>query len=138
MSQGHSVMIITGSLAKDPEMRYTPSGQAVANFSIPVNRKYTSSNGEQVQETTWHRITVWGKTAEACNTYLKKGSVVTVVGTLTPDKSTGGPRVYQKSDGSYGASFEVRASEVRFHSSPAGVAPDDQDASAGADDDVPF
>ena len=80
-------LIIVGNLGKDPEMRYTPSGQAVTSFSVASNRKYTSSNGEQVNETIWFRISAWGKQAEICNQYLKKGSRVLVEGRLTPDKS---------------------------------------------------
>ncbi len=114
MSGSMAVLMIVGALAKDPEMRYTPSGQAVTSFSVPVNRKYTNSAGEQVNETTWYRITTWGKRAEICNQYLKKGSIVGIDGRLVPDKNTGGPRVYQKNDGSYGAGYDVQADDVRF------------------------
>lgn len=110
-------IIIVGNLGKDPEMRYTPSGQAVTSFSVATTRQYTSGSGEQVKETCWFRVSVWGKMAEVCSTYLKKGSKVLVEGRLTPDKSTGGPRVYDKQDGSSGASFEVNAQTVRFLSS---------------------
>ncbi len=97
----YHTIIIVGNLGKDPEMRYTPSGQAVTSFSVASNRKYTSSNGEQVNETIWFRISAWGKQAEICNQYLKKGSKVLVEGRLTPDKNTGGPRIWQKQDGSF-------------------------------------
>lgn len=143
MSGSMASFVIVGALAKDPEMRYTPSGQAVTSFSVPVNRKYTASNGEQVQETTWFRIATWGKRAEICNQYLKKGSIVGVTGRLIPDKKTGGPRVYQKGDGSYGASFEIQADDVRFLSPP--QASPGFDAESGfesqaqpAEDDIPF
>jgi single-strand DNA-binding protein len=95
-------------------MRYTPSGQAVTSFSVASNRQYTTGNGEQVKETIWFRVTTWGKQAEVCNQYVKKGMKVLVEGRLTPDKVTGGPRIWQKSDGSSGSSFEVNASTVRF------------------------
>jgi single-strand DNA-binding protein len=95
-------------------MRYTPSGQAVTSFSVATNRQYTSGNGEQVKETIWFRVSTWGKTAEICNQYVKKGSKVLVEGRLTPDKTTGGPRIWSKQDGTAGASFEVTASTVRF------------------------
>ena len=100
----YHTLIIVGNLGKDPEMRYTPSGQAVTSFSVASNRKYTSSNGEQVNETIWFRISAWGKQAEICNQYLKKGSKVLVEGRLTPDKNTGGPRIWQKQGGSSGSS----------------------------------
>lgn len=110
-------LIIVGNVGKDPEMRYTPSGQAVTTFSVATNRQYTGSNGEQVKETIWFRVTTWAKQAEICNQYLKKGSKVLIEGRLQPDKSTGGPRIWNKQDGSHGASFEVTASTVRFLSS---------------------
>jgi single-strand DNA-binding protein len=113
----YHTIIIAGNVGKDPEMRYTPSGQAVTSFSVATNRQYTTGNGEQVKETIWFRISTWGKTAEVCNQYVKKGSKVLVEGRLTPDKTTGGPRIWTKQDGSAGASFEVTASTVRFLSS---------------------
>ncbi len=113
MSQGFSKVTVAGALAKDPEMRYTPSGQPVTSFSIPVSRRY-ETRGEQVNETIWHRIAVWGNAAEACNKYLKKGSVVIVEGRLVVDRKTGGPRIYERSDGSAGASFEINATSIQF------------------------
>lgn len=110
---------IVGNLGRDPEMRFTPNGQAVTNFSVAANRQYTASNGERVKETTWFRISVWGKQAESVNKFLRRGSRVLVEGRLIPDSSTGGPRVYQRQDGSYGASFEVHANRVIFLSSRA-------------------
>jgi single-strand DNA-binding protein len=139
-------LIVVGNLGKDPEMRYTPSGQAVTSFSIASNRKYTSSNGEQVNETIWFRISAWGKQAEICNQYLKKGSRVLVEGRLTPDKTTGGPRIWQKQDGTSGSSFEVSAQTVRFLSARGegdggggGSASDAGEmTTAPAEDDIPF
>jgi single-strand DNA-binding protein len=113
----YHTIIIAGNLGGDPEMRYTPSGQAVTNFSVATNRQYTASNGEQVKETTWFRISTWGKTAEVCNQYLRKGRSVLVEGRLNSDPATGGPRTFQRRDGTYGASYEVTASTVRFISS---------------------
>src|SRR5437763_966033 len=75
-------------------MRYTPSGQPVTSFSVATNRQYTANSGETVKENIWFRVTTWGKTAEFCNQYVKKGSKVLVEGRLTPDANTGGPRVW--------------------------------------------
>ena len=140
----HTIVIV-GNVGRDPEMRYTPSGQAVTSFSVASNRRYTSSNGEQVNETIWFRVSAWGKQAEICNQYLKKGSKVLVEGRLTPDKNTGGPRIWQKQDGTSGASFEVTAGTIRFLSSrgesdsDAGSTADAGDmAIAPAEDDIPF
>lgn len=107
-------IIIVGNLGGDPEMRYTPSGQTVTSFSVATNRRYTASNGEAVKETTWFRVSVWGKQAETCNTYLKKGSKVLIEGRLNPDRETGGPRTFTRQDSTPGASYEVTAFTVRF------------------------
>lgn len=141
----YHTLIIVGNVGKDPEMRYTPSGQAVTSFSVASNRQYTTGNGEQVKETIWFRVTTWGKQAEVCNQYVKKGMKVLVEGRLTPDKATGGPRVWTKQDGSAGASFEVTAATVRFLSGRGEGESGGMPMSAGMDvaeippeDDIPF
>ena len=110
-------IIVVGYLGNDPEMRYTPSGQAVTNFSVASSRRYTGSDGQLVDETTWFRISVWGRQAETTNQYLRKGSRVLVEGRLSPDRTTGGPRIWTRQDGTPAASFEVSAGQVRFLSS---------------------
>ncbi len=107
-------IIIAGNLGQDPEMRYTPGGQPVTSFSVASSRKYTTSAGEQVEETIWFRVSAWGKQAEVCKQYLAKGKQVLVEGRLTCDKATGGPRTFARKDGTTGASFEVTAETVRF------------------------
>lgn len=140
----YHTLIIVGNVGKDPEMRYTPSGQAVTSFSVATNRQYTTGNGEQVKETIWFRVSTWGKTAETCNQYVKKGMKVLVEGRLTPDKTTGGPRIWTKQDGSAGASFEVTANTVRFLSRADGGGGDApmaggmEHAEMPAEDDIPF
>lgn len=106
-------IILIGNLGKEPEMRYTPSGQPVVSFSVATNRSYKGADGQPVKETTWFRVTAWGKQAETCNQYLHKGSKVLVEGRMTPDPDTGGPRIWE-SNGKMGASYEVTASTVRF------------------------
>jgi single-strand DNA-binding protein len=98
-------------------MRYTPSGQAVTNFSVAVDDSYTSSSGERVKRTIWFRISTWGKQAENCNQYLKKGRKVLVEGRLSVDAATGGPRTFTRQDGTVGTNYEVSASTIRFLSS---------------------
>jgi single-strand DNA-binding protein len=109
----HKVFLV-GNLGRDPEMRYTPGGQPVTSFSVASNRRYTDSNNQPVEETIWFRISVWGKQAEACKQYLAKGRQVLVEGRLVCDRATGGPRVFQRQDSTWGASFEVNAETVRF------------------------
>jgi single-strand DNA-binding protein len=125
-------------------MRYTPSGQAVTNLNVATNRQYSDSSGQQVKETIWFRVSVWGKQAETCNQYLKKGSKVLVEGRLVPDANTGGPRVWTRQDGTASASYEVSASMVRFLSSKGETDGgfSSSDAPVGmpseSDEDVPF
>lgn len=130
---------IVGNLGKDPEMRFTPSGQAVTSFNLATNRSYTGSDGQRVKETVWFRVSVWGKQAENCNNYLRKGSKVLIEGRLIADPATGGPRTYNRQDGTTGASFEISASTVQFldsraESEQAGT----EDMGTLSDDEIPF
>jgi len=114
----YHTLIIVGRLGKEPELRYTPAGQAVANFSVATNRQYfvrtnSPANEERVKETIWFRVSCWGKQAEACSQHLHRGSLVLIEGRLIPDPSTGRPRIWHSKNGP-GASFEVNASSVRF------------------------
>ena len=136
----YHTIIIVGNLGRDPEMRYTQSGQAVTNISVATSRNYTSSDGTRVDETVWFRVSVWGRQAETTNQYLRKGMKVLVEGRLVPDKSTGGPRIWNRQDGTPAASFEINASTVRFLT-PRGEAEADtpnDSGQAAADDDIPF
>ena len=107
-------ILIIGYLGRDPEMRYTPGGQPVTSFSVATSCKYTVADGAPVSETTWFRVSAWGKQAEICNQYLHKGSRVMVEGRLTVDPKSGGPRIWSDQNGSPRASFEITASTVRF------------------------
>ena len=107
-------LIIVGNLGNDPELRYTPSGQAVTNLSVATNRKWTGNDGQTHEETVWFRVSVWGKQAEICNQYLSKGRQILCEGRLTPDRENGGPRVWQAQDGKWRASYEMMADIVRF------------------------
>lgn len=102
-------IILVGNLGRDPELRYTPQGSPVANFSVAVNRRKNDSDA-----VTWFRVTAWGSLAEVCNEYLSKGRQVLVEGILESDHATGGPKVFIRSAGTAGASFEVRAFTVKF------------------------
>lgn len=131
-------LIIAGNLGRDPEMRYQPTGQAVTNLNVACSRRWTDQGtGEQREETTWFRVSVWGRQAEAANQYLSKGSKVLVEGRLKPDPTTGGPRLWTRQDGSAGASFEMTADSVQFLSR----SENGNGETAAADDsaeDIPF
>lgn len=131
--------IFVGNVGRDPEMRFTPTGQTVTSFSIGVNEEYTNTAGEKVKKTLWVRVEAWGKTAEACNQYVKKGMKVLVEGKLKHE-ADGNPRVYQKQDKSWGANFELTAQVVRFLSSvsSAGMVDTAQSMGGVVEDEVPF
>jgi single-strand DNA-binding protein len=107
-------IIIVGNLGRDPEMRYTPGGQAVTNLNVATNRRWTDKDGKPQDETIWFRVSVWGKQAEMCNQYLTKGRPVLVEGRLRSDPETGGPRIWTGNDGKPRASYEISAMTVRF------------------------
>jgi len=135
-------VILVGNLGRDPEMRYTPGGQAVTNFSVATSRKWTGSDGERKEETVWFRVSVWGKQAEAANQYLKKGRQVLVEGRLVPDEN-GNPKIWSRQDGTSGASFEVSAQTVRFlggrsDADDLGAEPSGTGATPETADDIPF
>jgi single-strand DNA-binding protein len=136
-------IIVVGNLGRDPELRYLPSGQAVCDFSVATSRQYNNASGQQVKETIWFRISVWGKQAEACNQYLRKGRRVLVEGRLNPDQNTGGPRIWSRQDGTPAASYEITAGTVRFLSSradEAGGYPSEETTGqpAGDSEEIPF
>lgn len=96
---------VVGALSKDPTMKYLESGAAVCNFSIPVTERWGQGDNQQ-ERTTWYNVTVWQKLAENCNTYLRKGSVVSVQGTVSA-------RAYM-SNGEPTASLDLRAARISF------------------------
>lgn len=102
--------IFVGRVGKQPEVRFTGAGQAVANFSIACNEKYKGKDGSDKETTTWVRISVWGKLAELCGQYLSPGKLVYVEGKMQN-------RDYEK-DGQKRQSTEIVAREVVFLSSP--------------------
>ena len=102
---------IIGHLGRDPEMRYTPQGTAVTDFSVATSRRYTDNTGERREETDWFRVSAWRQLAELCNQYLQKGSLVYVEGRLHV-------RQYEGNDGTTRFSSDVFASDVRFLNRP--------------------
>jgi single-strand DNA-binding protein len=102
---------LVGNLGRDPEMRYTPSGVPVANFSVATSRKYQTADGQWEEKTVWFRVAAWRKTAETVSQYLTKGSKVLVIGELAE------PRTWVDKDGNTQASLEVTAQTIRFLSS---------------------
>lgn len=118
-------LVLTGRLTRNPELRFTPQGDGVCNFTLAVNRFN--------DVTVWYRVTAWGKVAENCNNYLEKGRMVLIEGQLVPDKETGNPRIWTDNQGQTRASFEVRASTVQFLGGGSGNAERTRDE-VGAED----
>jgi len=81
-------IILVGNLGRDPEMRYLPSGEAVANLAIATADKFKNKAGEMVEQTEWHRVSFFGRTAEVCSEYLKKGAQVYIEGSIRTRKYT--------------------------------------------------
>ena len=114
-------VVIVGNLGRDPEMRFLASGQAVTNLNVATNRRWTDQNtGETQEEVCWFRVSVWGRQAEAANEFLRKGRQVLVEGRLRPDPETGGPRLFDRHDGTVGSSYEMVADRVQFLSGSGG------------------
>jgi single-strand DNA-binding protein len=97
--------MIIGHLGRDPEMRYTPSGRPVTNFSVATSRSWNTSEGERRTETEWFNVVAWGSLAEICNQYLVKGQQVYVEGRLQS-------RNWEDSEGKRHTSVEVVANEM--------------------------
>ncbi len=134
-------LIIVGNLGRDPEMRYMPDGTQVTTLNIATNRRWNSPDGSKNEETTWFRVTLWRKDAENAAQYLSKGSRILVEGRLTPDKATGGPKIWTRQDGSAGASYEVTADRFVMLSSrsEAGSTPGTAEApEAYGEEEIPF
>jgi single-strand DNA-binding protein len=140
---GVNKVILVGNLGRDPEIRYTKDGQAVANFTLATTENFSSREGKREERTEWHRIVVWGKTAENCAQYLSKGRTVYIEGRIQT-------REWEDKEGQKRKTTEVVAQTVQFLGGPRGSgtgparesggfdAPaDDAPAPAGGDD-IPF
>ena len=123
-------LMLSGNLGSNPELRYTANGSEVATFSLATSHKYTTSSGEKREETTWFKVSAFGKTAVSCNEYLERGSFVVVLGRLKASPWVG-------KDGRGQAGLECVAESVEFgprrvgkiDSGPDATAPDPVDQS---------
>ena len=100
-------VFLLGRLARDPEIRYTQNGSAIANMTVATDESFTGSDGNKVERTEWHRVTVFGKMAENCGNYLGKGSLVHVEGSLATRK-------WQDQNGQDRYTTEIKAQRVQF------------------------
>ena len=100
-------VILIGNLGRDPELRYTQGGSAVANFTLATNERWRDKDGNNQERTEWHRIVVWGRSAENCAQYLQKGRSAYVEGRLQT-------REWEDKDGNKRNTTEVNALTVQF------------------------
>jgi len=133
-------VILIGNLGRDPELRYTPSGTAVANFSLATTDRFSNKQGEKQERTEWHRIVAWGRTAELCAQYLSKGRSVYVEGRLQTNE-------WEDKEGQKRKTTEIVAQTVQFlggrnpGDSGGGPPPSsggDPDSPPPPSDDIPF
>ncbi len=136
-------IIVVGYLGRDPELRYTPDGTPVCNFSVATTERRKDRNGEMQDVTTWFRVNVWRRQAEVASQYLKKGRQVYVEGRLTQSE-------YQDREGQTKTSLEIQASDIQFIGSrgdevsgtsevrPARVEQPAESIGPISDDDIPF
>ena len=106
-------VLLIGNLTKDTELRYTPSGVAVANLRLAVNRRYKDKTGEWKEDTCFITVTAWDKQAEVCNQYLQKGRPIFVEGRLQS-------RSWEGNDGQKRTTIDVRAERIQFLGSAGG------------------
>lgn len=138
-----NIAIIVGNLGKDPEVRFTQSGRAVANFTIATSEVWTGQDGNRQERTEWHNIVVWGKQAESCGQYLAKGRQVFVQGNIRS-------RTYEDKTGNTRYITEIVAQRVQFLGGAGGARASQETRDQGfgdtsssfqsppIDDDIPF
>lgn len=138
-------VILVGNLGRDPELKYIPSGDAVVNLAIATTDKYKDKSGQMVEATEWHKVSFFGKLAEICGQYLKKGSPVYIEGSMKTRK-------YTDKDGIEKYSTEIRGDRMQMlggkpdaqsapksaNSTLAAMKSQAPDGFDGMDDDIPF
>ena len=138
---GINKAIIVGNLAADPELRYTPSGAAVANFNIATTEKWKDKDGQSQERTEWHRIILWSRQAEIAKEYLHKGSSVYIEGRIQN-------RSYEDKDGVKKYISEIVGQRMQFlggrgggpstNGAPSEPPPEPPGNLDKEDDDLPF
>lgn len=152
MARGINKVILIGNLGRDPEVKYTPAGQPVAEFTVATTESWTDKDGQKKEQTEWHRIVAWRRLAEICGQYLKKGSRVYIEGKLQTrswDDQSGQKRYMTEvvardmqmldTRGEGGGGGGGGGASARPAPDPGPAASDDfAPPDAGGDDDLPF
>jgi single-strand DNA-binding protein len=134
---GVNKVILVGRLGGDPEIRYTNTGTAVANFSLATSTNWTNKDGQREEKTEWHRVVAFGRLGEICGEYLNKGKQVYVEGRLQT-------RSWEDKDGNRRKTTEIVAQQLQMLGTPSGDRPSpDEDVGTPeggdiAEDDIPF
>jgi len=134
---GVNKVILVGNLGKDPELRYTPSGQAVATFSLATGRKWKDKEGQMQDQTDWHNIVTWGRQAEIAKEYLKKGSPIFIEGRIQY-------RTYNDRDGNKRYITEIVAQSLQMlgrkgaEAAPEVPMETEVETPPAGDEDIPF
>lgn len=100
-------VLLIGRLGKDPEVRYTPDGMMVTNFTMATDEQWKDKNGQRIQRTEWHRIVTFGKLAEICSTYLSKGKLIFIEGRIQT-------RSWEDKDGNKRSTTEIIAANMQM------------------------
>jgi single-strand DNA-binding protein len=122
-------VILVGNLGKDPELRYTQTGSAVANFSLATSEQWNDREGKRQERTEWHNIVVWGKQAEHCGQYLSKGRQVFIEGSIRT-------RSYDDKSGNKRYITEIVAQRIQFLGGGGGTRLPQQGMETGSVDDM--
>jgi len=147
-------VILVGNLGRDPELRYTPQGRPVVNFSLATTDHWTSKSGEKQERTEWHKVVLWGRQAEVANQYLKKGSPCYVEGRITTRSWEDKDKIKRYSTEIEGLSLQLLGSRGGGDAPPSAPSQPDEyfdsfpetmsdgspagGGSSGGDDDLPF
>ncbi len=131
MAKGLNKVLLIGRLGKDPELKYTQGGTAVAKFSLATDESWKDQSGEKKTRTEWHNVIAWGKLAEICGKYLAKGRLVYVEGKIQS-------REWEAEDGTKRRVFEIVASDMNILDSNGEKRETERANGAASDDDVPF
>ncbi len=124
-------VVLLGGLTRDPDLRYTPSGTAVADFGLAVNESFKNKEGEAIEQVCYVDINVWSRQAETCSEYLKKGSQVLIEGRLQFDQ-------WENKEGEKRNKLRVRADRVQFLTSPESKKTTDQSDEISDNGEPPF
>lgn len=131
MASSFSKTILVGNLGRDPEVRFTPSGKAVASFSVATSERWNDGSGNPQERTEWHNIVVWGKQAENCGQYLAKGRSVLIEGQIRYEK-------YMDKNGVEKTATKIHAQSVKFLGGGNGQGGGGRQQRSEADDDEAF